>query len=186
MRLGAEATIEVLLSKLDSVYGEVDPVEMRLAKFYSAQQRPDEEVSQWGCRLEDMLAKANERGTWASSEIENMLLNMFWNGLKDDLKESCSHLYDRIKDFHQLRVAVRRVEEDHTRQKNTTYTNDKLSTCRSAVTKKSSQLDDITERMQDLASEVTSLKKASVIQQSTYVPAEKQRNKSTKEHTEGQ
>lgn len=41
-----------------------------------------------------------------------MLRTMFWSGLKPALKDASGYIYERIRDFDQLRVAVRRLEDD--------------------------------------------------------------------------
>ncbi len=62
MRLGPGSSMSETLDKFESVYGVVDSKEALLAKFYSAQQTTDEDVTQWSCRLEDILNSAVERG----------------------------------------------------------------------------------------------------------------------------
>ena len=62
MRLGPKTTISNLLQKFDSIHGAVDVRERVLAQFYSERQQQDETVSDWSCRLEDLLAKAVELG----------------------------------------------------------------------------------------------------------------------------
>jgi hypothetical protein len=54
-RQGSEATVHRLLESLEAVYGEVDAGE-----FYAARQSKTEDVSAWGCRLEDLLDRAKE------------------------------------------------------------------------------------------------------------------------------
>ena len=78
MRLGPKTTISNLLQKLDSIYGTVDVREGVLAQFYSARQQHDETVSDWSCRLEDLLAKAVELGRVHPLEADEMLSCMFW------------------------------------------------------------------------------------------------------------
>ena len=61
MRLGENVTLDDLIYKLDCIYGNVESVEMLLAKFYSASQEDGESVSSWACRLEDMYSKISKR-----------------------------------------------------------------------------------------------------------------------------
>jgi hypothetical protein len=61
MRLGPTASINEILSKLDSVYINVDLKETLLADFYSARQKDDEDIATWSCRLEDLLNSHSER-----------------------------------------------------------------------------------------------------------------------------
>ena len=111
-RLGPLVEVHEILEKLESVYGAIDTKETLLSKFYSARQREDEDVSSWGCRLEDILDKAVELGDIKPSQANEMLRNMFWTGLKKSLKDVSGHKFDSVTDFDQLRVAIRRIEQD--------------------------------------------------------------------------
>ena len=42
-----------------------------------------------------------------------MLHAMLWRGLRQELKDISGHKHDMIKDFNQLRVALRQLEKDH-------------------------------------------------------------------------
>ena len=53
-----------------------------MSKFYSAKQDPEEDVTSWGCRLEDLLAKAQPVMKIPRPEAEQMLRDVFWQGLK--------------------------------------------------------------------------------------------------------
>ena len=47
MRLGVSASIDEVLHKMDSIYGNVLEKEDVLAEFYSARQKDDESCSAW-------------------------------------------------------------------------------------------------------------------------------------------
>lgn len=112
-RLGVSASIIDILNKFDSVYGEVDTKEHLLAKFYSARQEDKEDVTKWSCRLEDILSSAVERKLVESSNVNEMLRNMFWQGLRPALKDISGYKFEKITDFDQLRVEIRKLEQDH-------------------------------------------------------------------------
>lgn len=112
-RLGIGASIPEILAKFDSVYGAVDTKENLLAKFYSAKQQEDEDVTKWSCRLEDILSSAVERGLVDPSKVNEMLHNMFWQGLNSTLKDISGYKFEQIKDFDKLRVEIRKLEQDH-------------------------------------------------------------------------
>lgn len=112
-RLGIGATIPEILDKFQSVYGDVDTKENLLARFYSASQKEDEDVTKWSCRLEDILATAVERKLVNPSMVNEMLHNMFWQGLKPSLKDISGYKFEQIKDFDKLRVEIRKIEQDH-------------------------------------------------------------------------
>ena len=119
MRLGTDASVQQIIQKLDSVYGNVEKKEELMAEFYGARQRPDEDVSTWSCRLEDIIGKATERGLVTQKETDAMLHAMLWTGLKPSLKDISAHKYDTIKDFDGLRVALRQIEKDHAQRETT-------------------------------------------------------------------
>lgn len=112
-RLGIGATIPQILEKFESVYGEVDTKEHLLAKFYSAKQEENEDVATWSCRLEDILSTAVDRRLVDSSNVNEMLRNMFWQGLKPVLKDISGYKFEKITDFDKLRVEIRKLEQDH-------------------------------------------------------------------------
>ncbi|VDI46555.1 Hypothetical predicted protein [Mytilus galloprovincialis] len=113
MRLELNATVKVIIQKLDSIYGSVDKKEELLAEFYGSRQRPTESVTAWSCRLEGIIGKAVDRGLVQRKDVDNMLHAMIWTGLKPHLKDISGHKYDTIGDFDGLRVALRQIESDH-------------------------------------------------------------------------
>ncbi|XP_033725272.1 paraneoplastic antigen Ma3 homolog [Pecten maximus] len=83
---------------MDSVFGNVQQAEMLLAQFYSAKQHADEDVASWSCRLEDLVAKAVESGQVTKH--------------KPALKDASGYMHENINDFDELRIALRRLEDD--------------------------------------------------------------------------
>lgn len=162
-RLGPSASTDQVLAKMDSVYGNVQQTEMLLAAFYSARQKTDEDVGSWSCRLEDLLYKAAERGQADLSQSDAMLRTMFWSGLTPCLKDASGHLYERITDFDQLRVAIRRLEEDCRSRQGDDKTQKKreVTPAKSAtpvVPAENTELQELRGMIQQLATEVRSIK----------------------------
>ena len=56
MRMGHNVTVPMIKRNLDSIYGSIDKKGTILPEFYSAQQKNDESVSKWACRLEEILS----------------------------------------------------------------------------------------------------------------------------------
>ncbi|CAG2214235.1 unnamed protein product [Mytilus edulis] len=113
MHQGMEKPIDQIMEVLDSVYGTIDNKEQLLAEFYSARQREDEDVTTWSNRLQDILGKGLGTGIVSHKEMNSMLHAMLWTGLRQELKDISGYKYDTIKDFNQLRVALRQLEKDH-------------------------------------------------------------------------
>ena len=107
-RLGTGATVTQILETFGSVYVEVDTKAHLLAKFYSARQDESEDITKWSCRLEDILSNAVDRKIIEPEKVNEMLRNMFWQGLKPSLKDISGYLVDKIKDFDKLTVEMRK------------------------------------------------------------------------------
>ena len=123
MRLGTEASIENILHRFDSVYGTVDDNENLLSQFYSASQGGNEDVSEWSCRLEDLLNKVIQNGEITPTNADQMLKNMFWNGLSENLKDITGYIFRECSNVDELRRAVRKVEQDKLRKGSIKKTN---------------------------------------------------------------
>ena len=123
MRLGPKASVAEIMEKLECVYGTVEMGENLMSEFYAAQQKMGEDVTSWSCRLEDLMAKAQEKNSLSPETVNEMLRSRFWTGLNQKLKDSSRHKYDTIKDFDRLRVAIRAIEHEHGVIKPTTQVN---------------------------------------------------------------
>lgn len=117
MRLGPGATIDNIIQKMNSIYDTIDSCQRILGQFYSAQQEENENVSDWGCRLEQIINKAVMHGEVRHSQVENMLRQAFWDGLRSDLKDVSGYIYDKHLSFDELRSELRAIEQDHERRK---------------------------------------------------------------------
>ena len=106
-----------ILKKFESVFGKTDNKAAVLKKFYSAEQGKDEDIQHWSCRLEALLSDAIELDLAKEEHANDMLCDMFWNGMKTELKDITGYKYDQVKDFDQLRIAVKQIEHDHLKSK---------------------------------------------------------------------
>lgn len=133
-RMGVDANLDSILSKLSCIYGVVEQPDCLLTQFYGAQQRPVESVADWACRLEDLLDRANQQQPIHGSSIDEMLRNRFWHGLRKELKDAARGKAERITDFDVLLVEVRRIECEDRNDK----TNGQLKVISSSVTNQQS------------------------------------------------
>jgi len=154
-RLGTEASVAMLLKKMDSIYGEVDAEEDLLHIFYGSRQTTTESVSEWGCRLEATLDLLKKQGPLPRSE-NHMLRTMLWKGLRKDLQDLSGYKYDRIEDFDELRVVLRRIEKQQPPSGNT------IREPRKSTPAKAAQVndDELHIAIKKLTAEVASLKAA--------------------------
>ncbi|VDI39633.1 Hypothetical predicted protein [Mytilus galloprovincialis] len=99
MKLGVEleATIDDIIDRMDSIFGSVFPVEALLGQFYTARQHEDD-VASWGCRLEDILRKATDRGKVKQEDTNSMLTSKFFEGLRPDIKNIGRYKMDSVKE----------------------------------------------------------------------------------------
>jgi hypothetical protein len=112
-RLGCDTTLDDLIKKFDGIYGTVEDSNVLLSQFYSAIQLPDETVSAWGCRLEDLLDRAITSGlSMPGQSLNNMLRDQFWGGLHHHLKEPMRHQMSKITDFDEFRIETRKIERE--------------------------------------------------------------------------
>lgn len=112
MRLGPEASLTEILTKMESVYGNVDETETIMGEFYNARQQEDEDVSEWSCRLEGILDRAVNAGNVSRDQAGSMLHDMLWKGLKPALKDVTHYEKERYSTFDKLRTALRRIEKE--------------------------------------------------------------------------
>ncbi|XP_076470830.1 uncharacterized protein LOC143300785 [Babylonia areolata] len=108
--LGPDATVDEILTKLDSIYGQVDEDADVLAAFYSARQGQSETVADWSCRIEGLFSRVR-RLSDINGGTDEALRQMFWTGLRQELKDASAYQFDTIKSFDELRKAIRRVEK---------------------------------------------------------------------------
>jgi hypothetical protein len=163
LALGPDASVDSILAKLDSVYGQCDENPDVLAAFFSARQGPTESVADWSCRVEGLFARARRVNDIAASE--EALRQMFWTGLRQQLKDASTFYYTSIKSFDELRMAVRRVEKQHP-----TPATEKKASCNAAQgAPRNDTLEAMVKQlaadMKSMKQELTSLRKAGTGQQ---------------------
>ena len=108
---GETASSEDVLKKLNGIYGTVASNESILQQFYLQKRREDENVAQYSIRLENMLQQIKD---YVPEQSKNeMLRSKLWSGLRDpQLKNASRFKYDLEPDFNQLRIAIRKIDQD--------------------------------------------------------------------------
>lgn len=154
-RLGPESDLNQMLSKLQSVYGSVAEAEELLADFYAAKQGEKESISEWGCKLEELLDMAVEEGAVLHSDVNDKLVKMFRKGMKPSIRDICGHLFEKHTDFDQLRRAVRKIEDEHKDIKLKPLPS-KMATASNHESK--NDIKELKEMMEKISSEVACLK----------------------------
>jgi len=60
-RFGTYRNVDDIVGTLDGIYSNVEASEIVLSQYYNANQGDRENVAAWGCRLEDLLDRANTK-----------------------------------------------------------------------------------------------------------------------------
>ena len=109
--MGTTSSVQDILDRLESVFGNVAAGESVMQEFYTATQKQDETVTAWGLRLEEILQKAVSKGHVKQEEIDSMLKAKFWRCLRSDrLKNATRIHYETATSFEILRKKVRAEE----------------------------------------------------------------------------
>ena len=111
LHLGEWATIGEVMRETEGMYGDVCSAEELKERFYSAVQREGECVVDFSLRLERLLCSYNMD---LDRESRNeMLRTRLWSGLKShELKNVSRFKYEPVKEYVQLRIDLRQIEQD--------------------------------------------------------------------------
>ena len=108
--MGPKAKPEQIISRLESIFGNVASGEAVLQEFYTAEQRQDESTVDWGLRLENVLQRAIEKNHVTGDKNE-MLKSKFLRSLyNQDLKNATKMYKESMHDFEGFRKKVREEE----------------------------------------------------------------------------
>ena len=100
-----------ILSKLESLFGNVASGLSVLQEFFTAAQREDESVTMWGLRIEEILQRAIVKREVTPERKNHLLKDKFWRSLHSlDLKIASKVYCDKCSDFEVLRSKVREEE----------------------------------------------------------------------------
>ena len=111
--LSEQASASDMLGKLDSLFSDVSTNEMVMQDFYNSEQNPDESVTSFGCRLENLLQVAIDHGFLPISQKNELLRHKFWTSLSSErLKSQTRHKYDSIRNYDILLREIRTVEKE--------------------------------------------------------------------------
>ena len=106
-------TVAQMIEKLESHYGLVEKGLTLLQRFYNSKQEDQEDVAQYGLRMEQLVYLAAERGGLSRSNVGETLREGFWHGLKDDrVVDICRSTYDKGASYQQLFEAARNAEQE--------------------------------------------------------------------------
>lgn len=108
-RLGTGITVKDIVTKLNSTYGSIESAQTIMQKFYSCAQGMDT-VATYAIKVEDLYSQAIQLG--AIIRNETLLKQIFYQGLRLDLKLVAQYKYDTIEDYDKFKVELRKLEQE--------------------------------------------------------------------------
>lgn len=110
-RLGTKAHIGEILKKFNSTFGGIDSPEIILKKFYAVEQKPTESLINYAARIEELFAQAAEVGALNSTQ-EEILKSVFYQGLRQPLKQFGNLKYETVRDYDKFKIEMRKIESE--------------------------------------------------------------------------
>jgi hypothetical protein len=111
--LGVGASVSQIISEFDMIFGDVKTGEQLNEEFYMAKQEPNENITQWSCRLRGLASRTCEAGALKDDEVKCKLRNKFWSGLhSSEIRNALRYHYHNEEPFESLVKAARLVENE--------------------------------------------------------------------------
>ena len=117
VRFGPGAYIEEILEKLDQFYGDQGAAvgDELLSQTYNFHQQESEEVSVFGSHLDNQICQSKNHGTELLPDNEAVSSHqrlLFWQELKESVKDKARHKKDSCKTFADLIAAARNGKKE--------------------------------------------------------------------------
>ena len=111
LAMGSDVTVRQILDKFDVRFGYIFPTDVTLEQFFTARQLPNESMSAWGCRLEDLLSRVRDLSS--ATAARSMLRSRYWSGIYSDrFRNALRHHFDNGADFESLLKYARIAEQE--------------------------------------------------------------------------
>ena len=108
LAMGSDVTVRQIL---DVRFGDIFPTDVTLEQFFTARQLPNESMSAWGCRLEDLLSRVRDPSS--ATAARSMLRSRYWSGIYSDrFRNALRHHFDDGADFESLLKYARIAEQE--------------------------------------------------------------------------
>ena len=195
LTMGITDDVKSVLQRLETVFGNVSTGESILEEFYTAFQKQDESVNNWGLRLEEILQQAIDKGHVKEEEKDERLREKFWRSLRSEKLKNASRLqFETIKSFEMLRSAVRAEEKEMKRTAAAQYQPVKVQYKEenTDISKEDSKLDTIMHKLAEMDSEIKELKSQQQSRRPWYdrrrpnYPDEHQQKQTSEDSSSGQ
>ena len=111
--LGDNPTVAAVIKKFDRLFGKSLTKSEIMKDLYSAEQKDNESIVSWSCRLEGLMIDAINYNAQQSSQRNDVLRSQFYDGLCNlDIKNGLRHKYDSGESFEELISAARCMEKE--------------------------------------------------------------------------
>ena len=113
LHMGANASVESIVSKLEGLYGTVESGAVLLQQLYDSKQGMEESISSFCARLQLAFNKAEKRGGIPPQSRDQTLKVVFWRGLSNPkVKQAIQHKFEAVTEFDELTRAARAAEQE--------------------------------------------------------------------------
>ncbi|XP_053406671.1 trichohyalin-like [Mercenaria mercenaria] len=147
-----------IVARVEDIFGDLSSQQFIYTEFYTAEQKPDESIAEWGLRLEEILLLASNKRQIPEKERNAMLKDKFWRSLyNQEIKNATRNSFESSDSFEVLRRKARAEENEMklTKQRKQ-HTETKLAT--SSETEKSEdmlaklmrKMEDFEKKLQDI------------------------------------
>ena len=161
-RLGVKASVHDIIKKFNSSFGDIDSPELIMKKFYAVEQKPTESLITYAARVEELFAQAVQVKALSTTQ-EAILKSVFYQGIKQPLKQCGNLKYETIADYDRFKIEMRKIESDlqETSKKETEST----TNCQ-AVNQKPSEMQEVKELLKQMNEKINALEEQRDQQQS--------------------
>lgn len=113
INLSPTATPTEIIARVEDIFGDLSSQQFIYTEFYTAEQKSDESIAEWGLRLEEILLLASNKRTIPERERNDMLKDKFWRSLYDqDIKNATRNSFESGDSFEVLRRKARAEENE--------------------------------------------------------------------------
>ncbi|XP_053405159.1 trichohyalin-like [Mercenaria mercenaria] len=113
LNLDPNARAEEIIERTEDIFGDMSSKQTIYTEFYTASQKPDESIADWGLRLEEILIKASTKKSITPDERNEMLKDKFWRSLySKDIKNAVRTSFESGDSFEMLRRKARAEEHE--------------------------------------------------------------------------
>lgn len=152
-RLGVKASVEEILRKFNSTFGDIDSPELIMKKFYAVEQKPAESLINYAARIEELFSQAVQVRALEATQ-ETILKSVFYQGLRQPLKQFGNLKFETIRDYDRFKIEMRKIESEL--ESSTKKEKESAAKC-STITQKSSDMEEVKNLLKQMNEKINAL-----------------------------